>query len=77
LSLLPVRRRAATAAPPAENVAPGGELTVVAARHPWRWVSTAIVLVLVAQLVHGLATGDLEFASTFGDSGLNSGVDAL
>lgn len=32
------------------------ELSVVAARHPWRWVATAIALVLVAQLIHGLVT---------------------
>ncbi|GAA2532430.1 amino acid ABC transporter permease [Winogradskya humida] len=29
---------------------------VVAARHPWRWVATAVVLVLLAQLAHGLVT---------------------
>jgi polar amino acid transport system permease protein len=29
---------------------------VVPARHPWRWVGTAVVLALVAQLAHGLAT---------------------
>jgi polar amino acid transport system permease protein len=32
------------------------EPAVVAARHPWRWVGTVVVLVLVAQFVHGLAT---------------------
>lgn len=31
-------------------------LPVVAARHPWRWVGVAAVLVLVAQFVHGLVT---------------------
>ncbi|WP_213005689.1 amino acid ABC transporter permease [Paractinoplanes toevensis] len=31
-------------------------LTVVPARHPWRWVATAVALVLVAQLAHGLIT---------------------
>ncbi|GAA0566101.1 amino acid ABC transporter permease [Paractinoplanes ferrugineus] len=34
----------------------GDRLTVVPARHPWRWVSTVVALVLVAQLVHGLIT---------------------
>ncbi|MDI6104034.1 amino acid ABC transporter permease [Actinoplanes sp. NEAU-A12] len=29
---------------------------VVPARHPWRWAGTALVLVLVAQFVHGLVT---------------------
>ena len=32
------------------------EPVVVANRHPWRWVLAALVLVLVAQFVHGLAT---------------------
>ncbi|AXI79441.1 amino acid ABC transporter permease [Peterkaempfera bronchialis] len=31
-------------------------LTVVPARHPWRWVAAAAVLVVVAQFLHGLAT---------------------
>ncbi|WP_245601729.1 amino acid ABC transporter permease [Hamadaea tsunoensis] len=31
-------------------------LVVVPARHPWRWVAGAAVLVLLAQFVHGLAT---------------------
>ncbi len=31
-------------------------LPVVPARHPWRWVGVAVVLVLVAQFVHGLVT---------------------
>ncbi|WP_232345106.1 hypothetical protein [Actinoplanes awajinensis] len=29
---------------------------VVPARHPWRWAGTALVLVLLAQFGHGLAT---------------------
>jgi polar amino acid transport system permease protein len=33
-----------------------GDQVVVAARHPWRWVATLVALVVVAQLVHGLAT---------------------
>jgi polar amino acid transport system permease protein len=34
---------------------PTGE-RVVPLRHPWRWAATAAVLVVVAQIVHGLAT---------------------
>jgi len=29
---------------------------VIPLRHPWRWVLTAVVLIVVAQLVHGLVT---------------------
>lgn len=29
---------------------------VVAARHPWRWVGVAVVLILLSQFVHGLVT---------------------
>lgn len=32
------------------------EPRVVPVRHPWRWVGVAVVLVLLAQFVHGLAT---------------------
>ncbi|MFJ1803054.1 MULTISPECIES: amino acid ABC transporter permease [unclassified Streptomyces] len=46
--------------PPAPKVAdPGtdyGELTVVPARHPWRWVAVAVTAVLIAQFVNGLVT---------------------
>lgn len=46
--------------PPAPKVAePGtdhGELTVVPARHPWRWVAVAVTAVLIAQFVSGLVT---------------------
>ncbi|GAA2648021.1 amino acid ABC transporter permease [Paractinoplanes durhamensis] len=44
--------------PPAAALAAdeGDRLTVVPARHPWRWVATVIALVLVAQLLHGLIT---------------------
>ena len=31
-------------------------LKVVPSRHPWRWVGVAVVLVLLAQFLHGLAT---------------------
>ncbi|MEU8820178.1 amino acid ABC transporter permease [Actinoplanes sp. NPDC048796] len=41
------------------------ELTIVPARHPWRWVAAAAVLVLVAQFVHGLATNPGWDWSTF------------
>ncbi|MEU4564164.1 amino acid ABC transporter permease [Actinoplanes sp. NPDC023936] len=40
------------AGPPADD----DTLTVVPARHPWRWAGTALVLVLLAQFAHGLAT---------------------
>ncbi|MEW2069543.1 amino acid ABC transporter permease [Streptomyces sp. NPDC007346] len=45
--------------PPAEKAAAGtdyGELTVVPARHPWRWVAVAVTAVLLAQFIHGLVT---------------------
>ena len=31
-------------------------LTVVAARHPWRWAGAALVLIVVTQFAHGLIT---------------------
>ncbi|MFD6353103.1 amino acid ABC transporter permease [Nocardia tengchongensis] len=31
-----------------------GDLPVVRTRHPWRWVTAAVALVLVAQFAHGL-----------------------
>ncbi|MEU4338832.1 amino acid ABC transporter permease [Micromonospora lupini] len=31
-------------------------LTVVPARHPWRWIASAVALVLAAQFIHGLVT---------------------
>ncbi len=42
--------------PPPETPSPDGLLTqrVVPLRHPWRWVATVVVLVLLAQFVHGL-----------------------
>lgn len=43
--------------PPREaGPAEAGELVVVPARHPWRWAGTALVLILLAQFAHGLAT---------------------
>src|SRR5205807_908992 len=46
---LPFRR---VTADPVDNA----ELTVAPARHPWRWIATAVTAVLVAQFLHGLAT---------------------
>ncbi|WEH38198.1 amino acid ABC transporter permease [Streptomyces sp. AM 2-1-1] len=56
-------------APPQEPPAPGAAARAASAhdprlaaervlplRHPWRWVLTAVVLVLVAQFVHGLVS---------------------
>ena len=44
-----------TQAPP--DTPDGDEnLVVVPARHPWRWVGVAVVLVLLAQFAHGLVT---------------------
>src|ERR1700733_8011488 len=50
-----------TSDPPQRSV----QLDVVPARHPWRWVSAVVVLVLVAQLGHGLATNPGWDWSTF------------
>ncbi|MCL2553190.1 MAG: amino acid ABC transporter permease, partial [Actinomycetia bacterium] len=44
---------AAPPAPAAEPSAPTAQ-RVIPLRHPWRWVATAVVLVLLAQVVHGL-----------------------
>ncbi|MER6193998.1 amino acid ABC transporter permease [Streptomyces cyaneofuscatus] len=57
----PIDQPAGTpAGPPAGKAAdPGtdyGELTVVPARHPWRWVAIAVTAVLVAQFINGLVT---------------------
>ncbi|WP_155370903.1 amino acid ABC transporter permease [Catellatospora vulcania] len=47
-----------SADPPKGEAAAAGQpaLTVVPARHPWRWVATAAAAVLAAQFIHGLAT---------------------
>jgi polar amino acid transport system permease protein len=34
----------------------GAQIKAVPARHPWRWVATAVVLYLVVALIHGAAT---------------------
>jgi polar amino acid transport system permease protein len=49
---------------PAESPA-RDELTIVPARHPWRWVAAAAVLILLAQFLHGLATNPGWDWSTF------------
>ncbi|MCE0763251.1 amino acid ABC transporter permease [Pseudonocardia kujensis] len=45
-------------APPVREEGPddGADLTIVRARHPWRWVATAAVAVLVAMALHALVT---------------------
>jgi polar amino acid transport system permease protein len=47
---------ATNADPPHTSATAASELSVVPARHPWRWICAAAVLVLVLQLIHGLAT---------------------
>ena len=34
----------------------GAQIKAVPARHPWRWVATAVVLYLVVAIIHGAAT---------------------
>lgn len=54
-------------APPADS--PSKSLAaqrVQPLRHPWRWVATAIVLVLAAQFVHGLVTNPFYQWDRFG-----------
>jgi polar amino acid transport system permease protein len=48
--------------------------TVKPRRHPWRWVGVAVVLVLVAQFAHGLATNPGWDWSTFGRYFFNDSV---
>lgn len=45
---------------------PQDDERVVPLRHPWRWVATALVLVLVAQVVHGLVTNPFYQWGRFG-----------
>ncbi|MBO3743776.1 amino acid ABC transporter permease [Actinoplanes flavus] len=55
-----------------------GELVVVPARHPWRWAGAALVLVLLAQFVHGLATNPgWDWPTFFGYFLEESVVEAL
>jgi len=56
---------AATPPPAAEPSAPTAQ-RVIPLRHPWRWVATAVVLVLLAQVVHGLATNRFYQWDRFG-----------
>ena len=56
MSLLSSARRRTSADPPPVAAPAADELTVVPARHPWRWVAVVAVLVLAAQFIHGLAT---------------------
>jgi polar amino acid transport system permease protein len=42
--------------PPQRAVPDDADLPVVGRRHPWRWAGVAVVLVLLAMFVHGLAT---------------------
>lgn len=42
--------------PPPGAADPLTSRPVVQQRHPWRWAATALVLVLSAQVVHGLVT---------------------
>lgn len=56
----------------------GGDLVVVPARHPWRWAGTALVLILVAQFVHGLVTNPgWDWPAFFGYFLEQSVVEAL
>ncbi|MFE2429980.1 amino acid ABC transporter permease [Streptomyces sp. NPDC059373] len=61
-----------TSDPPIDKAPPTPEpddyaaLKVVPARHPWRWVATFAVAVLLAQFVHGLVTNQAWDWDTFG-----------
>ncbi|WP_430786022.1 amino acid ABC transporter permease [Actinoplanes sp. G11-F43] len=64
--------------PPRREESVGDQLTVVPARHPWRWAGTALVLVLLAQFVHGLATNPgWDWPTFFGYFLEKSVVEAL
>ncbi|WP_436520295.1 amino acid ABC transporter permease [Actinoplanes sp. HUAS TT8] len=61
--------------PPREaGPATAGDEVVVPARHPWRWAGTALVLILLAQFAHGLATNPGWDWSTFGGYFLEKSV---
>lgn len=66
MSVLSSARRESADPPAPPDGSADERLTVVSARHPWRWVSTAVVVVLVAQLAHGLATNPGWDWGTFG-----------
>lgn len=57
---------AAATGPAAVAAAAPAAPPVIPLRHPWRWVATAAVLVLVAQIVHGLATNRFYQWDRFG-----------
>ncbi|MCQ4118083.1 amino acid ABC transporter permease [Rhodococcus tibetensis] len=50
---------------PVEDCLDDGALEVARTWHPWRWVISALVLVLMAQFVHGLVTNPGWDWSTF------------
>ncbi|MEV6270039.1 amino acid ABC transporter permease [Kribbella sp. NPDC051936] len=56
MSTTSVTSASGTTGPPATAVPLDLELTVVARRHPWRWVGVGVVLVLLAMFLHGLVT---------------------
>ncbi|MBM2618330.1 amino acid ABC transporter permease [Actinoplanes sp. LDG1-06] len=67
--------RAATSRPSTD---PPDDLVVVPARHPWRWVAAAAVLLVVAQFLHGLVTNPgWEWGTFFGWFFEKSVMDAL
>jgi len=49
----PTRNRPA---PPAPDDVDDADLVVARTPHPWRWVISIAVLIVVAQFLHGLAT---------------------
>lgn len=60
--------RAAPTGPDTEPTeVPTSELTVVARRHPWRWVGTVAVVVLLAQFINGLVTNPAWEWGTFAE----------
>ncbi|MCO8270280.1 amino acid ABC transporter permease [Actinoplanes sp. TRM 88003] len=69
--------RAATGRP-SDEPPPPDDLVVVPARHPWRWVAAAAVLVVVAQFLHGLITNPgWDWGTFFGYFFEKSVMDAL
>lgn len=53
--------------PPVVAPDPAEELTVVPARHPWRWAATAVVAVLLAMAINALVTNPAWDWSTVGE----------